>query len=185
MTFIILDRDGVINYDSTEYIKSPEEWIAIPGSLEAIAQLNRHGFRVVIATNQSGVARGYYSVETLDQIHEKLQTELAAVGGHIEEFFFCPHHPEEGCHCRKPRPGLLYQIRDKYHLDLENTFFIGDSHTDVQAAITSGCKPILVKTGNGEKAIADYPFIQNIPQFENLSETVQHLIHQRQTREYI
>src|SRR5579862_2669163 len=112
MPYIILDRDGVINYDSEAYIKSPEEWLPIPGSLEAIATLNRHGFRVLIATNQSGVSRGYYDLAMLDRIHEKLVAQLAAVGGCIEEIFFCPHHPDDHCVCRKPKPGMIYQIKD-------------------------------------------------------------------------
>src|SRR5688572_16260160 len=104
---IILDRDGVINQDSNEYIKSPEEWIPIPGSLEKIACLNQKGHQVVIATNQSGVARGLLTEETLQAIHEKFQCELKKLGGHVEGIFFCPHHPDEGCECRKPKPGLL------------------------------------------------------------------------------
>ena len=110
MPFILLDRDGVINFDSHEYIKSPAEWRPIPGSLEAIAQLNRHGFRVLVVTNQSGVARGYFDLDILSQIHEKLVNELASVGGYVEEFFFCPHHPDEACDCRKPKPGMVTWI---------------------------------------------------------------------------
>lgn len=176
MTFIILDRDGVINYDSDEYIKSPDEWHAIPGSLDAIAQLNRSGFRVLVATNQSGVARGYYDLETLDDIHEKFIRELAAVGGHIDEIFFCPHHPDEKCICRKPKPGMLYQIEEKYPIDFASTYFIGDSFVDVQAAQTVGCRPLLVLSGKGQRSIEQYPELLTIPNFQNLAEAVDYVI---------
>ena len=172
MPYIILDRDGVINYDSDAYIKSPAEWLPIPGSLEAIAQLNRHGFRVLIATNQSGVARGYYDLAMLDQIHEKLTTELSAVGGYIEEIFFCPHHPNDGCLCRKPKPGMIYQMQEKYPIHLPETFFIGDSIVDVQAALAAGCKPLLVLSQKGNIMLEKYPELLNIPSFENLSAAV-------------
>lgn len=173
---IILDRDGVINHDSMEYIKSPDEWHAIPGSLEAIAQLNRVGFRVLIATNQSGVARGFYDLEMLDQIHEKLLRELAAVGGYIEEIFFCPHHPEDNCQCRKPKPGLFFRIEEKYGVNLKDVFFIGDSLVDMQAAKNSGCKPILVLTGNGKKTLMQNPDLSHIACFADLAAAVDHIV---------
>jgi D-glycero-D-manno-heptose 1,7-bisphosphate phosphatase len=176
MPFIILDRDGVINYDSEEYIKSPEEWLPIPGSLDAIAQLNRSGFQVLVATNQSGVARGYYDLDGLSRIHEKLQDELAAVGGYIEEIFYCPHHPLDACLCRKPKPGLLHQMKMKYQIDLTNTFFIGDSAVDVQAAQAAGCMPILVMTGNGQKSLKNYPEFINIPTFPDLARATEYVI---------
>lgn len=173
---IILDRDGVINYDSPEYIKSPDEWLPIPGSLEAIATLNRAGFRVIIATNQSGVARGFYDVQMLMMIHEKLTNELAAVGGYVDEIFFCPHHPDEKCLCRKPQPGLIYQIEKKYDINLADTFFIGDSVTDMNVAIATGCQPILVMTGNGEKTLANNPLFSEIPCFRDLAEAVEYIM---------
>lgn len=179
MSFIILDRDGVINYDSDQYIKSPNEWHAIPGSLNAIAQLNRAGFRVLIVTNQSGVARGYYDIETLDLIHEKLLRELASVGGYIEEIFFCPHHPDEACDCRKPQPGLLYQIAKKYPIDLTKTYFIGDSIVDIRVAQSSGCIPLLVLTGNGETTLKKYPDISNISSFPDLARAADYVISTR------
>lgn len=178
MTYIILDRDGVVNYDSEHYIKSPDEWHPIPGSLEAIARLNRAGFKVLIATNQSGIARGFYDVETLDRIHEKLMRALAAVGGCIDEFFFCPHHPDDGCNCRKPKPGLLEQIKQKYALDLSTTFFIGDSYGDIKAAQTIGCIPLLVLTGNGEQTIKKYAELATILQFKDLSAAVEFVLSQ-------
>ncbi len=175
---IILDRDGVINYDSDYYIKSPSEWLPIPGSLIAIAQLNRAGYRVVVATNQSGVARGLYDLETLSHIHEKMMYELAAVGGYIEEIFFCPHHPDENCDCRKPKLGMFKQIQKKYKTDLSNTFFIGDTFTDVQAAMAVPCKPILVLSGKGRQALAAHPELASVPYFENLAEAVTYVLAQ-------
>lgn len=183
MTFIILDRDGVINYESDEYIKSPDEWLPIPGSLEAIAQLNRSGYRVLIATNQSGVARGYYDLATLEDIHEKLLRELAAVGGYVDEIFFCPHHPDEACFCRKPKPGLLYQMTEKYPLELTGTYFIGDSYGDVVAARTVGCLPLLVLTGKGKLSLEKYPELLDIPHFLDLAEAVSYVISQRSRHE--
>jgi D-glycero-D-manno-heptose 1,7-bisphosphate phosphatase len=176
MSFIILDRDGVINYETEEYIKTPEEWLAIPGSLDAIAQLNRHGYRVLVATNQSGIARGYYDLHMLDMIHEKMMHELAAVGGYIDEIFFCPHHPDEKCLCRKPKPGMLYQIEEKYPIDLTQTYFIGDSFRDIQAAQTVGCIPILVQTGKGKQALENYPELLNVLTFTDLAQAVEYVI---------
>jgi D-glycero-D-manno-heptose 1,7-bisphosphate phosphatase len=178
MSFIILDRDGVINYESEHYIKSPEEWLPIPGSLEAIAQLNRAGFRVLIVTNQSGIARGLYDIETLDRIHEKLMEELAAVGGYVDEIFFCPHHPDEKCHCRKPKTGLIENIKQKYPIDLNQTFFVGDNVSDVQAARAMGCKPMLVMTGKGQQTLAAYPELSSIPNFPDLARAVDYVLAQ-------
>lgn len=175
---IILDRDGVINYDSDYYIKSPDEWLPIPGSLIAIAQLNRAGYRVVIATNQSGVARGLYDLEMLSQIHEKLIYELASVGGCIEEIFFCPHHPDENCGCRKPKLGMFKQIQEKYQADLSDTFFIGDTLTDIQVAKAVPCKPILVLSGKGQQALMMHPELAAVPHFLNLAEAVHYVLAQ-------
>lgn len=182
MPFIILDRDGVINYDSEEYIKSPDEWLPIPRSLEAIAHLNRHGYQVLIVTNQSGVARGYYDLDMLDSIHEKLMRELASVGGYIEEIFFCPHHPDEGCACRKPKPALFYQIEEKYPVNLTDTFFIGDSFADMKAALHVGLKPLLVLTGKGRQTLERYPEFLTIPQFADLAEATDYVLSQRKKR---
>lgn len=179
MPYIILDRDGVINYDSDEYIKSPEEWIAIPGSLEAIAQLNRLGYRVLVATNQSGIARGFYDFDTLDLIHEKLMHELAAVGGYIEEIFFCPHHPDENCECRKPKPGMLYNMQKKYPLDFSKTYFIGDTHVDIQAAQTVGCQPLLILSEKGQRALQQYPALSAVPSFNNLAAAVDYIANEQ------
>lgn len=181
MKIIILDRDGVINYDSDYYIKSPAEWLPIPGSLQAVAELNRAGFTIVIATNQSGVARGLYSVEVLNQIHDKLAKELAIYGGAIQEFFFCPHHPDEKCNCRKPKRGLFLQIQEKYHIsDFSDIYFIGDSWTDMQVGLEVGCKPLLVLTGNGEKTLANHPEFAHLPRFNDLAEAVRYILNQEQ-----
>lgn len=176
---IILDRDGVINYDSDYYIKSPDEWIPIPGSLTAIADLSRAGFRIVIATNQSGVARGLYDLDILSQIHEKLIREVASVGGYIEEIFFCPHHPAENCDCRKPKLGMFRQIQAKYGHDLSNTFYIGDAYTDMQVAKALPCKPILVLSGKGRDALSTYPELASIPHFQDLAEAVRYVLAQK------
>lgn len=176
MSFIILDRDGVINYESEKYIKSPDEWIPIPGSLEAIAALNRAGFRVLVATNQSGVARGFYDIPMLDRIHEKFVHLLAQVGGYVDEIFFCPHHPDEHCGCRKPKPGLFYAIASRYPVQLTSTYFIGDSWVDMQAAEAAGCQGLLVLTGNGQRALEKYPAMLTKPHFENLQKAADYVI---------
>ena len=149
MPLIILDRDGVINRDSDDYIKSPDEWLPIPGSLEAIARLNRAGYTVVVATNQSGIGRGYFDLATLQQIHEKMERELARLGGAIDAVFFCPHTPDDHCDCRKPKPGLLWEIAKKYDCDLAGVMAVGDSLRDIEAAQAVGAKPVLVRTGKG------------------------------------
>lgn len=166
--FVILDRDGVINHDSAEFIKSPEEWVAIPNSLEAIALLNKHGFQVVIATNQSGIARGLYSLETLALIHEKLKRQLSRFGGEISGIYYCPHGPNDSCLCRKPKPGLLQQIANDFKLNLNKTPMVGDALRDLQAGIALGCQPILVKTGKGSTTLADKELPPNTKVFDDL-----------------
>ena len=173
---IILDRDGVVNHDSMEYIKNPDEWHAIPGSLEAIAELNRAGFDVVIATNQSGIARRYYDEAMLNLIHEKMLNEVAKVGGHVDEVFYCPHLPKDNCDCRKPKPGLLFQIKEKYQIDLLDVFFIGDKLSDVEAARAAGCKPILLLTMLKKADIENNPEMKDVPCFLNLAEAVKYVI---------
>ncbi len=157
MKLIILDRDGVINYDSEDYIKSPEEWRPIPGSLEAIAKLNEAGYHVVIITNQAGVAKGYYTLETLQKIHEKMLKLVEEAGGKIDKIYFCPHEDKDNCDCRKPKPGMFLQVKKDYPTDLSDVFFIGDKFKDYQAAIAAGCKFILVKTGYGEEMLLRHP----------------------------
>ena len=155
MKLIILDRDGVINIDSALYIKSPAEWKPLPGSLEAIARLNQAGYKVVVATNQSGIGRGLFDMDTLNAMHEKMHKALAAVGGRVDAIFYCPHTADEGCDCRKPKPGMFERIAKVYNLDLKGIPAVGDSLRDLQAASALGCSPILVRTGKGEKTEAD------------------------------
>lgn len=179
---IILDRDGVINYDSPDFIKSPEEWIPIPGSLEAIAVLNKAGILVAVASNQSGIGRGLFNLQMFGRIQQKMKEQLAAVGGHIDFFVYCPHHPDETCTCRKPKPGLLYQISEYFQINLEDPRqaaipTIGDSLRDLQAAQAANTTPILVLTGNGKKTRDQLPpELQNIAVYDNLETALKALI---------
>jgi D-glycero-D-manno-heptose 1,7-bisphosphate phosphatase len=152
---IILDRDGVINYDSDQFIKSPDEWKPIPGSLEAIARLNQWGWRVVVASNQSGVGRGLFGMDTLNAINEKMVKSLAQVGGRLDAIFFCPHAADSTCDCRKPKPGMFLQIAERFNASLERVPSVGDSLRDLQAGVLVGCKPYLVLTGKGMKTRDD------------------------------
>lgn len=154
MPLVILDRDGVINEDSDNYIRSLEEWIPIPGSIEAIADLSKAGFQVAIATNQSGLSRGYFTLDILEEIHARLRYLVEEEGGSIAGIFYCPHLPDEGCHCRKPAVGLLRAIEEELGEPASDTYFIGDSLKDLQAAVAYGCRPILVKTGKGSDTLA-------------------------------
>jgi D-glycero-D-manno-heptose 1,7-bisphosphate phosphatase len=151
MKLVILDRDGVINVDSHDFIKSPEEWRPIPGSLEAIVKLNQAGYQVVLATNQSGVGRGLFEVSTLNAIHDRMHRALAQIGGRIDAIFFCPHAQDANCACRKPKAGLLEEIAHRFNVDLKGVPTIGDSLRDLQAAASVGAEPILVLTGKGEQ----------------------------------
>ena len=151
MKLVILDRDGVINYDSDSFIKAPSEWRPIPGSLEAIARLNHAGYHVVLATNQSGIGRGLFEVSTLNAIHDRMQRALGQIGGRIDAIFFCPHAHDAGCNCRKPRSGLLDEIASRFNVDLKGVPSIGDALRDLQAAAAVGATPILVLTGTGRK----------------------------------
>lgn len=176
---IILDRDGVINEDSDEYIKSPEEFIPISGSLPAIAKLNHAGYVVVVATNQSGIARGYFDEATLQAMHEKLHSLLAAEGGKIDRIYYCPHGPNDKCDCRKPKPGMLRQILADYNMDPVNVVGIGDSFRDLQAAYAVGIKSILVRTGKGIKTESQLPSEASLidtPIFDDLAEAVNELL---------
>ena len=176
MKLAIIDRDGVINYDSDQYIKTPAEWKPIPQSLEAIARLNHAGYRVVVATNQSGVGRGLFDMSTLNAIHDKMYRALANVGGRIDALFFCPHIDESNCDCRKPKPGMLLDIAKRFNVDLKNVPFIGDSLKDLQAAQAVGAKPILVRTGKGEKTSTDQRLPKGTIQFVDLNNAVKHII---------
>lgn len=175
MRWVILDRDGVINEDSAAYIKSPEEWVPISGSLEAIAQLNRSGYHVAVVTNQAGVARGLFDLATLEHIHAKMRKQVEGHGGHIDAIFFCPHGPEDGCHCRKPQTGLYEQFANQYNVDLDGVPAVGDSLRDIQAAQSVGAEAILVETGNGRKTLIRNPEL-DVPTFVNLHEAVQYIL---------
>ena len=154
LKLLILDRDGVINYDSDAYIKSVEEWIPLPGSIEAIAQLSKAGWTVAIATNQSGIARGYYDIATLDAMHARLRALVAEQGGEVGLVVYCPHGPDEGCDCRKSKPGMLKIISEHYKVPLAGIWFVGDSLGDLEAAKAVDSQPVLVKTGKGDKTQA-------------------------------
>ena len=155
---IILDRDGVINRDTKDYIKHADEWLPLPGSLEAIALFTQAGYKIAIATNQSGIAQGLYDEATLDAIHAKLRTCAKAYNGIIDSIFYCPHTDANQCLCRKPKTGLLEQISQHYHMDLQGTPFVGDSWRDLEAGLKMGCQPVLVRTGNGEKTAPEFGF---------------------------
>jgi D-glycero-D-manno-heptose 1,7-bisphosphate phosphatase len=154
MKLVILDRDGVINHDSPEFIKSPAEWIPIPGSLEAIARLNQAGYRVVVASNQSGIARELFDITTLNAIHQKMHAAAQLVGADIDAIFFCPHAAIDNCDCRKPKAGMFEEISKRFKLSLKGVPTVGDSLRDLQAGFISGCSPYLVLTGKGEKTYA-------------------------------
>lgn len=176
MSLIILDRDGVINEDSDDYIKSPDEWHAIPGSLEAIATLNRHNYQVVIVSNQSGIGRKLFTVDDLNAINIKMETHLAQYGGRIDAIFFCPHTPKDKCQCRKPKPGLYNEVSNRLRVALNKVYCVGDKMTDIQAAQSAGAKPILVKTGKGKDEIVSDNVPSGIPIYKDLSTFVDELV---------
>jgi D-glycero-D-manno-heptose 1,7-bisphosphate phosphatase len=173
MRLVILDRDGVINRESDAYIKSPEEWFPIPGSLEAITRLHKNGYTVVVASNQSGVGRGLFSLDTLAAIHGRMRRSVETAGGRIDSIFFCPHAPDEGCDCRKPRTGLFKQIVERYNVSLAGVPAIGDSERDLVAAQAVGARPILVGTGRGHETLHMRPDVEHYP---DLAAAADHLI---------
>lgn len=176
MKLVILDRDGVINFDSDQFIKSPQEWNPIPGSLEAIAQLNQAGYRVVVASNQSGIGRGLFDMAMLNTIHAKMHKLAGQAGGRIDAVFFCPHGVDSRCQCRKPNAGLFMEIAARFHFDLAGVPAIGDALRDVQAALTAGARPMLVKTGKGLRTVAGGELPAGVPVFENLLQAAQAII---------
>lgn len=175
MKLIILDRDGVINHDSDLYIKSPDEWKPIPGSLDAIARLNQWGYRVVVATNQSGIGRGLFEMDTLNAIHDKMARAVAQAGGRIDAVFYCPHTNADKCGCRKPKSGLFEEIASRYNVELEGVPAIGDSLRDLQAAESVGAQPMLVLTGKGKKTQADPALPPGTLVFPDLAAAVSYL----------
>jgi len=176
MKLVILDRDGVINFDSTHFIKNPSEWKPIPGSLEAIAELNQAGFRVALATNQSGISRGLLDMSTLNAIHDKMHRALAQLGGRIDALFYCPHANEHLCDCRKPKSGMMEEIAKRFGTDLDGVPVVGDSLRDLQAGVPLGCKPILVRTGKGEETLAAGGLPKGTENYANLAEAARHII---------
>jgi len=176
MQLIILDRDGVINFDSDQFIKSPEEWKPIPGSLEAIARLNQAGYRVVVSTNQSGVGRGLFDMPTLNAIHDKMHKACALVGGRIDAVFFCPHTADSHCHCRKPKTGMLEEIAARYNISLAGVPAVGDSLRDLQSAALMGAQPYLVLTGKGAKTQSAGGLPEGTQVFANLAAVVAELL---------
>ncbi len=180
--WLILDRDGVINYDSDQFIKSPEEWRPLPGSLEAIAALNTAGYRIVVISNQSGLARGLFDLDTLEAIHQKLHSQLAKHGGQIEQIYFCPHGPDDHCTCRKPLPGLFSRFAEDFEVSLEHVYAVGDSVRDLQAALCAGACSALVRTGKGEKSeqsllvLPENNPLRSIPIYNDLASFADHIL---------
>jgi D-glycero-D-manno-heptose 1,7-bisphosphate phosphatase len=176
MKLIILDRDGVINFDSPHYIKSPAEWKAIPGSLEAIARLTQAGYKVMVATNQSGIGRGLFDMDTLNAIHDKMHRAVQSLGGRIDAIYFCPHTADSKCACRKPMPGMLLRIGACFNTDLSTTFSVGDSLRDLQAAERAGANPMLVLTGKGEGTLAEGGLPDGTLVFADLAAATNHIL---------
>jgi D-glycero-D-manno-heptose 1,7-bisphosphate phosphatase len=176
VSLIILDRDGVINHDSDDFIKTPAEWEPIEGSLEAIAKLTYAGYRIVVITNQSGIARGLLDVDTLSRIHSKMRRMISQVGGRLEAILYCPHGPDDGCSCRKPLGGAFDELAQRLRIDLKDVPAIGDSLRDLQAAKSVGAKPILVKTGKGERTLAAPNLPDGVPVYVDLAAAVDALL---------
>lgn len=175
MKLVILDRDGTINHDSDDYIKSPEEWQPIKGSLEAVARLIQADYRVVVATNQSGIGRGLFDTKALFAIHDKLQRALGQVGGRIDAFFFCPHKADDNCRCRKPQPGMLLEVARRFNVAIEDVSMVGDSRKDVEAAAAAGARPVLVLTGNGAKTEKEGKLPRGTAVYPDLAAFARHL----------
>ncbi|AIL33002.1 D-glycero-beta-D-manno-heptose 1,7-bisphosphate 7-phosphatase [Basilea psittacipulmonis] len=176
MKLIVLDRDGVINVDRLDYVKTVDEWEPLLGSLEAIAALSRHDWKISIATNQSGIGRGYYGLEDFLAMNEKMNQLLTPLGGKVDSIFFCPHVPEDHCACRKPLPGMLLDIIKRYEIDPSNVPMVGDSLRDLQAAVAGGFVPYLVKTGNGLKTMNDPDLPKETKVFDDLASIAKTLL---------
>jgi D-glycero-D-manno-heptose 1,7-bisphosphate phosphatase len=176
MKLVILDRDGTINFESDRYIKSPAEWKPIPGSLEAIARLTQAGYRVVIASNQSGIGRGLFDMDTLNAIHDKMHSAVTSAGGRIDAIFYCPHIPEANCNCRKPKPGMFERIAECFNTDLADAYAVGDSLHDLQAAVTAGAQALLVLSGRGKETQEEGGLPEGTLVFEDLAAAVEHIL---------
>lgn len=173
---VVLDRDGVINYDSDDYIKTVDEWIPLPGAIEALGRLTQAGYRIAIATNQSGIARGYFSEDTLHAMHQKLLTLANGVHAKIDFIAYCPHDPEANCDCRKPLPGLLFQIENALDISVKDCFMVGDSLRDIQAGQAAGMRGVLVLTGKGQRTLEKGQGLADVEIFNNLAEFVDQLL---------
>ncbi len=176
MKLVILDRDGVINHDSKQFIKSPAEWRPIPGSIDAIAKLSQAGYRVIIATNQSGIGRGLFDMDTLNAIHEKMHRAVQQAGGRIDAIFYCPHPIEADCNCRKPRTGMFERIAGCFNIDLVGTPSVGDSLRDLQAAAAVGARPLLVLTGKGTQTQAEGGLPEGTQVFPDLATAAEEIL---------
>lgn len=176
MKLLILDRDGVINKERPKGVRKPEQWEALPGSLEAIARLTQAGYQIAVATNQSGIARGLMDLDTLYAIHRKMHECVVDAGGHIDMIVFCPHSDANECECRKPKPGMLYTISERLHSDLQGVHLVGDSLRDLQAAMAAGASPVLVRTGKGLQTLESNKGLDHIPAYEDLAEFVDNLL---------
>ena len=183
MALVILDRDGVINEDSDNYIRSLADWHPIPGSIEAIVTLSQAGHQVAVATNQSGLGRGYFDLDDLEAIHDELCRQVESLGGALAGIFYCPHRPDEGCACRKPATGLLQAIELELGEPVAEAFFVGDSMKDLQAAVAAGARPLLVTTGKGKATLAqlqqgegDLPAPNTVPVMANLATATPYIL---------
>ena len=175
MKLVILDRDGTINHDSDHYIKSLDEWRPIKGSIEAIARLTQADYRVVVATNQSGISRGLFTTRVLFEMHDALQRAVMQAGGRVDAFFFCPHTEAANCQCRKPKPGMLLEVAQRFNVSLADTYMVGDALKDVQAAVAAGAKPVLVLTGKGKKTRDEGRLPPGTQVFPDLAAFAEHL----------
>lgn len=176
---VILDRDGVINHVADDDVTTVDGWDPIPGSIEAISRLKKAGYLVTIATNHSGIARGLYGEEELQAMHKKMQRMLATRGASVDGIFYCPHGPEANCICRKPKPGLLFQIAKKFEIDLSETPLVGDNISDIQAAKMANAKPILVRTGKGEYVMQHFPEALDVPVYDDLAHFVRETLRRK------
>ncbi|MDR1935979.1 MAG: D-glycero-beta-D-manno-heptose 1,7-bisphosphate 7-phosphatase [Candidatus Accumulibacter sp.] len=176
MKLVILDRDGVINHDSDRFIKSPAEWKPIDGSLEAIARLTQAGYRVVVASNQSGIDRGIFDMDTLNTIHDKMHRAVKAAGGRIDAIFYCPHSSDSNCDCRKPKPGMFERIAGCFNTDLAEVPAVGDSLRDLQAAVAAGARPVLVLTGRGQDTLQTGGLPEETQVFDDLAAAAEHIL---------
>ncbi|NVK36348.1 MAG: D-glycero-beta-D-manno-heptose 1,7-bisphosphate 7-phosphatase [Gammaproteobacteria bacterium] len=173
---IVLDRDGVINYDSDDYIRTVDEWIALPGAMQALGKLTKAGYKIAIATNQSGIARQYFSEDTLDAMHTKMRTLAQEEGAVIDYIAYCPHGPDDNCDCRKPLPGLIHQIAKGLNQDVGGCYMVGDSLRDLQAGQAAGLRPVLVLTGKGQRTLDKGKGLEGVPVYDDLAAFVDNII---------